>query len=42
MYIYKYKQICYFDMTDLLSRDNELLSRDINLLSQDNKFVISR
>ena len=23
MYMYKHKQICYLDMTDLLSRDNK-------------------
>ena len=50
MYMYKHKQICYLDMTDLLSRDNKLviLKYQIcyleitNLLSRDNKFFISR
>ena len=40
MYMYKYKQICYLDMTDFLSRDNKFVIEIKNLLSRDNKNII--
>ena len=37
MYMNKHKQICYLDMTDLLSLDNKSVISIKNLLSRDNK-----